>query len=180
MVQILTPREKVYLETEKGREDIESSDQQYVFYSRVWKKGLDCIEDLTFLADYLPERYQDKLFTSENLMPLFNAILSVGYEVIIEKDKYVDIKGMPLRKESKSIKLLKLDKDGMKIWETRKKRIRNILSELLIMLDKIKPEELAREANQILIDIESVIGRLRGLQAIRLQEDIEKILSSRK
>ena len=175
MIEIITALERARLETESGRADVEKLNNPSDFYYKLKEKGVDCIKTLEFLAEYLPEKYQSKLFNSDNIMHLIKTVLFVGSEYDKDGTRYVSTKGTPLKEGTKATIPLELDKDGIKEWNSRKKRIRKILSEIIgFMDDKPTIEELSREYIDALREIDRFDTKMLGIRTIKLLDILER------
>jgi len=80
----LTSRQRYLLENPKLLEEM-TPQQRGAFYRDVRKKAATELNDIVFLAKTLPERQQAQIFSRENLILLFDALLSMKRE-LNEKD----------------------------------------------------------------------------------------------
>jgi hypothetical protein len=70
---MLTKSEVKFLEARKDQNKVMTSAEKQKSY-RIRKKTLKTIEDLTYLAEKLPEKQISQIFTNDTLIPFFKAI----------------------------------------------------------------------------------------------------------
>lgn len=70
---MLTESEIRFIEARKDKNEAMTSVEKQKSY-RIRKKALETIEDLTYLAENLPEKQISQIFTDSTLIPLFKGI----------------------------------------------------------------------------------------------------------
>lgn len=70
---MLRRSEVKFIETRKGKNEVMTAVEKQKLY-RIRKKTLKTIEDLTYLAENLPEKQISQVFNNDTLTPLFKGI----------------------------------------------------------------------------------------------------------
>jgi len=70
---MLRRSEAKFIETRKGKNEAMTAMEKQKIY-RIRKKALKTIEDLTYLAENLPENQLNQIFNDNTLIPFFKAI----------------------------------------------------------------------------------------------------------
>lgn len=140
MPKTLTSRQRYLLEHPELLKDL-NPQRRGAFYRDIRKKAFQELEDLTFLAQCLPERQQNKVFNKDRVLPLIRAIFHIELEM------------------------------GEKDLQERRKRLLKLLEQVLYHIgDRTFALKLAPEVMKALIHSADTLG-LKAIFVASMYED---------